>query len=125
MAINQLTTQLMLSYSRAWIPAAAATLLFLGLPFGRPDRPFLTIDPAFRPWNIGSIWVWLVLAFAVLSMIASFLPCAAVRMWLSRVVLPEPAVQRPQRRGARERCGDSQLGVTRVQLGAVTHPGSP
>lgn len=71
--------------SGAWLPAALAALGFLLLPFGRPGRPFLTLDPAFRPWNLGSVWVWLVLAAALAALLLSLLPLRATRRgeWLS------------------------------------------
>lgn len=63
-----------LSLSGAWLPALISILGFLILPFGRPDRAFLTIDPVFQPWNLNSVWVWLVLLAAVVSLIFSVLP---------------------------------------------------
>ncbi len=62
------------SVSSAWIPALVAAVGFLALPFGRPDRDFLAIDAALRPWAIGSVWVWLVLAFALLALVLSLAP---------------------------------------------------
>ena len=71
---SPITARASLKASGAWIPAAFAAVTFLLLPFGRPDRAFLEIDAAFRPWALGSVWVWLVLAAAVAALIVSFLP---------------------------------------------------
>ncbi|UCH25308.1 MAG: ABC transporter permease subunit [Trueperaceae bacterium] len=71
---HAVSTRRDLRFSGAWIPALIAGIAFLALPFGRPDRAFFTLDPAFRPWALGSLWVWLVLAFALLALIASLLP---------------------------------------------------
>lgn len=60
--------------SPAWIPAGLAAVAFLALPFGRPGRPFLTFDPALHPYQLGSVWVWLVLALAIAALVISLLP---------------------------------------------------
>jgi len=65
--------------SSAWLFAGAAVVSFLALPFGRPGRPFLTIDPAFRPWNLGAPWLWLLAAFALLAVLAAVIPMSTVR----------------------------------------------
>jgi len=65
--------------SSAWLFAAAAVVSFLALPFGRPGRPFLTIDPAFRPWNLGAPWLWLLAVFALLGVLAAVIPMSTVR----------------------------------------------
>jgi iron(III) transport system permease protein len=60
--------------SGAWLPAALAVAGFLLLPFGRLGRPFLPLDAAYAPWNLGSPWLWLVLAFALAALLVSVLP---------------------------------------------------
>jgi iron(III) transport system permease protein len=68
-----------LAVSGAWLPAAVGVVGFLSLPFGRPGRAFLTLDPAYYPWTLGSGWLWLVLvgAVAALSLAPLRLPTAA------------------------------------------------
>ncbi|MEX2536432.1 MAG: iron ABC transporter permease [Trueperaceae bacterium] len=65
--------------SSAWIFAAFSFVVFLALPFGRPGRPFLTIDEAYRPWNLDSPWLWLVPAMAIMAAIAALLPLEPIR----------------------------------------------
>jgi iron(III) transport system permease protein len=60
--------------SRAWIPALLATIGFLSLSFGRPDRDFFTLDPALRPWALSSVWVWLVLVAALVALTLALTP---------------------------------------------------
>jgi iron(III) transport system permease protein len=62
------------STGSAWIFALASIIFFLALPFGRPGRPFLTVDPAFRPWNLDGPWLWLIPLASVLALAAVFLP---------------------------------------------------
>lgn len=67
--------------SKAWMAAAISVIAFLLLPFGRPNRAFLEIDNALRPWNLDpslSWLVWLVLLAAVFAIIISFLPINTV-----------------------------------------------
>ena len=63
-----------LAVSGAWLPAALGVLAFVALPFGRPGRPLLTIDPQFYPWNLGSAPLWLVFAAALTALVLSLLP---------------------------------------------------
>ncbi|MEM6430303.1 MAG: iron ABC transporter permease, partial [Deinococcota bacterium] len=63
-----------LGVSGAWLPAALAASGFLALPFGRPDRAFLSLDPLFRPWALGSLWVWLVLVAALVALVVAVVP---------------------------------------------------
>lgn len=65
--------------SSAWIFALAALVSFLALPFGRPGRPFLTIDPAFRPWNLDSPWLWLIALASIIAAAVALLPVESVR----------------------------------------------
>jgi iron(III) transport system permease protein len=65
--------------SSAWIFALSALVLFLALPFGRPGRPFLTMDPAFRPWNLDGPWLWLVPLMSVVALAAALLPLSSGR----------------------------------------------
>ena len=60
-----------LAVSGAWLPAAVAILAFLALPFGRPGRAFLTFDPDYYVWSLGSPWLWLVLVGAVAALAVS------------------------------------------------------
>lgn len=63
-----------LAVSGAWLPAVVAAAAFVLLPFGRPGRPLLTLDPAYAPWNLGSPWLWLLLGFALAALAVSVLP---------------------------------------------------
>ncbi|HEX7005465.1 MAG TPA: iron ABC transporter permease [Trueperaceae bacterium] len=65
--------------SSAWIFALVGLAAFLALPFGRPDRPFFDIEPALRPWNIDSPWLWLVPLMAIVALVASFVPAEPPR----------------------------------------------
>lgn len=60
------------------MPALAALTFFLVLPFGRPGRPFLTVDEAFRPWNLDSPWLWLLPLAALVAAVAAVMPLSAV-----------------------------------------------
>jgi iron(III) transport system permease protein len=60
--------------SGAWLPALLATVAFLALPFGRPGRPLLTLDPQFYPWNLEGALLWLVLVGALGVLATSFAP---------------------------------------------------
>lgn len=67
--------------SNAWMAAVISTIAFLLLPFGRPNRKFLEIDDALRPWNLDpslSWLVWLVLVAAITAIVISFLPIKTV-----------------------------------------------
>lgn len=59
--------------------ALAAAVAFIALPFGRPGRPFLTVDPAFRPWNIDAPWLWLVPLLALVAAVAALAPLETIR----------------------------------------------
>jgi iron(III) transport system permease protein len=74
MATIALSQPRTLRVSTAWVPALLAAVAFLVLPFGRPGRPFLTFDPSLTPWQLGSVWLWLVLVGAVAAVIVSVLP---------------------------------------------------
>ncbi|MEX2542145.1 MAG: iron ABC transporter permease [Trueperaceae bacterium] len=65
--------------SSAWIFALSSLVFFLALPFGRPGRAFLTIDPAFRPWNLDGPWLWLVPLMSVVALAAALLPLDSTR----------------------------------------------
>jgi iron(III) transport system permease protein len=60
-----------LAISGAWLPAFVAIVAFLALPFGRPGRAFLPLDPAYYSWSLGSPWLWLVLVGAVAALALS------------------------------------------------------
>ena len=62
-----------LRFSGAWLPAAAAIVAYLALPFGRPGRPFLTIDPDLYAWAIGDPLLWVVGVALVASLVVSLL----------------------------------------------------
>jgi hypothetical protein len=62
-----------LRFSGAWLPAAIAIVAYLALPFGRPGRPFLTIDPDLYALALGGPLLWLVLLAAVASFVVSLL----------------------------------------------------
>ncbi len=67
------STGMGLRYSGAWLPAAIAAAGFLALPFGRPGRPFLTIDPDLYAWAIGHPLLWFVLVGALAALVISLL----------------------------------------------------
>lgn len=46
----------------------------MALPFARPKRDFWPLDPSFYPWQIGSPWLWLVLAGVLASLVVCVLP---------------------------------------------------
>ncbi len=79
MAASSLSTPVKLRVSGAWLPALLALLGVLLLPFGRPGRPFLTLEPELFIWQLGSVWVWLVLAAALLALLVSVLPLTTPR----------------------------------------------
>ena len=58
----------------AWIPALAGGVAFLALPFGRSGRSFWPLEPAFYPWEIGSLWLWLVLVGVLASLAVCVTP---------------------------------------------------
>lgn len=68
-----------LRVSGAWLPALVAVVGFLALPFGRPGRPFMTIEPSLYPWAIGDPLLWFVFvgALAALGISLLKLPTAA------------------------------------------------
>src|SRR5690606_18305447 len=59
--------------SGAWLPAVVAIVGYLALPFGRPGRPFLTIDPDQYALALGSPLLWFVLLGAAASLAVSLL----------------------------------------------------
>lgn len=65
--------------SGAWIPALIAASAFVALPFGRSGRDFFPLEPMFYPWELGSVWLWIVLAAAIASLVVSFLPLPTSR----------------------------------------------
>lgn len=65
--------------SLAAVYAVGAAAAFLALPFGRPGRPFLTVDPAFRPWNLDAPWLWLLPVLALVAAAAALAPLATIR----------------------------------------------
>lgn len=65
--------------SGAWIPALIAAVAFVALPFGRSGRDFFPLEPAFYPWELGSAWLWVVLASAIASLVVSALPLPTSR----------------------------------------------
>jgi len=50
-----------LTVSGAWLAAALAIVATLTLPFGRPGRPFLTIDPDLFALNVSGPYSWLLI----------------------------------------------------------------
>ena len=62
-----------LRVSGAWLPAAVAVVAYLALPFGRPGRPFLTIEPDLYALALGAPLLWVVLLGAALSLAVSLL----------------------------------------------------
>src|SRR5690606_29322391 len=50
-----------LSVSGAWLAAALAIAATLALPFGRPGRPFFTIDGELYALTVGGPHAWLLL----------------------------------------------------------------
>src|SRR5690606_39234674 len=50
-----------LTVSGAWLAAALAIVATLTLPFGRPGRPFLTIDSDLYALNVTGPYSWLLL----------------------------------------------------------------
>jgi iron(III) transport system permease protein len=67
------STGMGLRFSGAWLPAAIAIVAYLALPFGRPGRPFLAIDPDLYALSLGGPLLWLVLLAAVASFVVSLL----------------------------------------------------
>jgi iron(III) transport system permease protein len=65
--------------SSAWTYSLLALTSFLALPFGRPGRDFLTLDPAYWPWNIGSPWLWLLPLMSLFAAVAAWLPLEPLR----------------------------------------------
>ena len=63
----------------AWIPALIAGASFLALPFARQGRSFWPLEPAYYPWEIGSVGLWLVLIAAVGSVAVSVAPLPTAR----------------------------------------------
>jgi len=59
--------------------ALGAAAAFLALPFGRPGRPFLTIDPALRPWNLDAPWLWLLPLLALVAAAAALMPLDTIK----------------------------------------------
>ncbi len=59
--------------------ALGAVVAFFVLPFGRPGRPFLTIDPALMPWNLGAPWLWLLPVFALVAAVAALVPLGTIQ----------------------------------------------
>jgi len=62
-----------LRFSGAWLPALVAIVAYLTLPFGRPGRPFLTIEPDLYALALGAPLLWIVLLAAVASFVVSLL----------------------------------------------------
>ena len=62
-----------LRFSGAWLPAVVAIGAYLALPFGRPGRPFLTIDPDLYALALGAPLLWVVLLGAVATLAVSLL----------------------------------------------------
>jgi hypothetical protein len=54
-----------LAVSGAWLPAALAIVGWWALPIGRPNRPFLTLEPDLYAVAIGHPLLWLTLLAAV------------------------------------------------------------
>ena len=68
-----------LAVSGAWLPAVLAIVGWWALPIGRPNRPFLTIDPDLYAFAIGHPLLWLTLVAVVAAFGLSFLPLPTVR----------------------------------------------
>ncbi|MFU8888947.1 MAG: ABC transporter permease [Trueperaceae bacterium] len=68
-----------LAVSGAWLPAALAIVGWWALPIGRPNRPFLTLEPELYALAIGHPLLWLTLLAAVAALALSFLPIATAR----------------------------------------------
>jgi iron(III) transport system permease protein len=68
-----------LAISGAWLPAALAIVGWWALPIGRPNRPFLTLEPDLYAVAIGHPLLWLTLLAAVAALGLSFLPIATAR----------------------------------------------
>jgi iron(III) transport system permease protein len=75
-ALRSAPSRRTLRVSAAWLPALAALLAFLTLPFGRPRRPFLDLDYSLAPWQLGSLPLWLVGALALAALVLALLPLA-------------------------------------------------
>ena len=60
-----------LRYSGAWLPALIAIGAWWALPIGRPNRPFLTLDPDLYAQAIGHPLLWLVLVATVAALALS------------------------------------------------------
>ncbi len=54
-----------LTVSGAWLAAVLAIVAPLSLPFGRPGRPFLTIDGDLYALSVGGPHAWLLLVMLV------------------------------------------------------------
>ncbi len=63
-----------LAVSGSWLPALLSLIAFFALPFTRPSRPFLDFAKQAYGWELNQPFVWLVAAFALLALAASFLP---------------------------------------------------
>lgn len=61
-------------FSAALLPAALTLVGLLALPLGRPDRPFLTLDPSLYATAIGGPLVWAVLVATAAALVVSLLP---------------------------------------------------
>jgi iron(III) transport system permease protein len=68
-----------LAVSGAWLPAALAIVGWWALPIGRPNRPFLTLEPDLYAVAIGHPLLWLTLLAAVAALGLSFLPMPTAR----------------------------------------------
>ncbi len=68
-----------LAVSGAWLPAALAIVGWWALPIGRPNRPFLTLEPDLYAASIGHPLLWLTLFAAVAALALSFLPVPTAR----------------------------------------------
>ena len=68
-----------LRFSGAWIPAVASAVAFLALPFGRPGRPFLTLEPDLYGLALGHPLLWTVLLAAVASAAVALTPLPTAR----------------------------------------------
>jgi iron(III) transport system permease protein len=68
-----------LAISGAWLPAALAIVGWWALPIGRPNRPFLTVEPDLYAVAIGHPLLWLTLLAAVAALALSFLPIPTAR----------------------------------------------
>ncbi|HEX7001936.1 MAG TPA: iron ABC transporter permease [Trueperaceae bacterium] len=65
--------------SAAWLPALVALAGLLALPVGRPDRPFLTLDPQLYALAVGGPLRWVLLLATAATLVISLLPLATAR----------------------------------------------